>query len=73
VIGYMLNRQASRTDAAIAADDGGYPDWRSWMVPFPAYLIYCHGTPDDPFGQLGNRASCALPYPDKPWIGYIQQ
>jgi hypothetical protein len=63
-IGVLLFGSEARTAEAIAADGGGYEpaDWLG-LGFFPRWFILCHGTPDDPFGSPGNRASCVLPYP----------
>lgn len=60
LIGYLLNAAEARTDTT---DNGGYsPDAYAGFGYFPAWFIYCHGTPDDPFGIAGKRDSCVAPY-----------
>ena len=69
VIGWLFDHETLRTPEAIALDNGGYPNWMTF-ARFPLYLINCHGTSDDKFGVLGNRASCAELYPLPAWSGY---
>jgi len=56
---WLLDGQRIRTPEAIAADQGGVT---VFGLPYYWYLITCHGTPDDPFGEPGNRGSCTQPY-----------
>jgi hypothetical protein len=59
---FLLDGLKVREASAVSVDMGGYPPESFENIPFYFYLIGCHGTPDDPFGELGNRASCVLPY-----------
>jgi hypothetical protein len=54
---YRLFPDRMRTAEAIAADPGSAFD-----VLDKLYMVQCHGTSDDLFGEPGNRGSCALPY-----------
>lgn len=57
---WLYAGQRVRTDEAIAADQGGV--YVPPGQPYYWYMITCHGTPDDPFGEPGNRLSCAEPW-----------
>lgn len=59
-IAWAVAGQRVRTAADITADTGGV--YVQAGLPFPWYLITCHGTPDDPFGEPGNRGSCMQPF-----------
>jgi hypothetical protein len=63
VLGAILIGSQARTAEAIAQDDGGVQpsDWQG-LGYFPLWYIFCHGTPDDPFGRPGDRRSCSQPY-----------
>lgn len=59
---YLLDGMKVREPAAIQQDMGGYFASDFLYRPFSWYLIACHGTPDDPFGEAGNRTSCTQPF-----------
>jgi hypothetical protein len=69
---FLIDGLRVREPSAVAADMGGYSPSDFLYIPFYFYLIGCHGTPDDPFGQPGNRASCLQPYQPKPLTGTRQ-
>jgi hypothetical protein len=60
-LGFKYAWDVNRELWAVTADDG---QWKGWdlNVPMPWWWILCHGTPDDPFGEAGNRRSCLQPY-----------
>lgn len=71
---FLLDGLKVREPARIAEDLGGYHETDFRFVPFYFYLITCHGTPDDPFGEPGNRASCVEPFRGPAdWRGRIPQ
>jgi hypothetical protein len=54
-------------EAQMAEQDmGGYQPGDFQHLPFYFYLVACHGTPDDPFGESGNRGSCVDPFRGPP-------
>ncbi len=56
---YLTYPNLRRTPEAIADQTPGYThDGSSAYL----YLVTCHRTIDDPFGEPGNTASCVLPY-----------
>lgn len=63
VLTFLSDAFVERTPEMIAADMGGYSPSDFQYVPFYWFWITCHGTPDDPFGEPGNRASCLAPFP----------
>ncbi len=71
VLGYLYNGSTNRDPAAIVlpGNEGCYPDWQTFSR-FPLYLVYSHGTTDDPFGTPGVCAGNSDPYPLPAWLGY---
>lgn len=54
---WILQPDRTREPAMILADPGDANNIMAWF-----WQIGCHGTPDDPFGQRGNRASCVASF-----------
>jgi hypothetical protein len=61
---FLVDGIKVRPPDAVTQDMGGYRPEDFLNLPFYLYLIGCHNTPDDIFGDgpPGHRTGCVLPY-----------